>query len=120
MVRKVEEALAAWRDAQRRLDNAVDGDRDALQTEVERLRTLFHQLSAEHMMDRIDALHEAEDRRQTATPSTEPFHTAARDEMHIAAEIWESARFSDEDTRSAKPREDAWAEGEIARLKADD
>ena len=43
---EIEEALAAWRDAQRRLDNAMDGYREALETEVERERTRLHQLSA--------------------------------------------------------------------------
>ena len=98
MPREIEEALAAWRDAQRRLDNALDGDREALESEVERERTRFHRLSAEHMMEQIDALHDAETRRRAATPSTASFHEAARDEKAIAAEIWDQARLSDEET----------------------
>lgn len=116
----IEEALAAWRDAQRRLDNAVGGDREPLQAEVERPRTLFHQLSADHMMGRINALQEAENRRIAATPSTPPFRQAARDEKAIAAEIWDAARMSDEDTPRKHPQEDTWAELEIVRLKAID
>lgn len=52
----------------------------------------------------------AEGRRSQATPSTPPFHEAARDTQEIAAEIWEAARSSDEDTpqtdlnRRATPR----------------
>ena len=46
----------------------------------------------------IAKLHEAEGRRAMATPSTLPFHVAARDTQYIAAEIWEAARSSDEDT----------------------
>ena len=53
---EIEDALAAWRDAARRLDNAVDGDLEALSAEVERHRDHFHRLSARHMMDRIDPL----------------------------------------------------------------
>jgi hypothetical protein len=98
MVRKeIEDALAAWREAERRLINATDGDRETLEAEVERHRSQFQRLSAEHMMERLDALHEAESRRSSAVPSTPPFHEAARDEKTIAAEIWETARASDED-----------------------
>ena len=104
---EIEDALAAWRDAARRLDNAVDGDREALSAEVERHRDHFHRLSARHMMDRIDALHDAEARRMAAVPSTDPFHEAARDEKAIAAEIWESARMSDEETPATPVDEDA-------------
>jgi len=78
MRNEIEEALAAWREAARRVDSAVDGDRDALSAEVERHRENFHRLSASHVMERIDALHEAEARRAAAVPSTDPFHEAAR------------------------------------------
>lgn len=93
----IEAALAAWRAAERRLTHA-DGDRDAIQADVERHRNEFQRLSAEHMLDRMDALKEAEGRRSTSTPSTGPFHRAAQDEKAIADEIWESARQSDSDT----------------------
>jgi hypothetical protein len=77
---------------------ATDGDRDAIQAEVERHRSDFQRLSADHMMERLDALKDAEDRRRNATPSTPPFHQAARDELEIASDIWEGARQSDRDT----------------------
>jgi hypothetical protein len=95
---EIEDALAAWRDAERRLGNAVDGDREALQAEVERHRDTFQRLSVAYMEERIDALHEAEARRRSAAPSTDPFHEAARDEKEIAADIFETARVSDEQT----------------------
>ena len=94
----IETSLAAWRDAERRLTNAVDGDREAAAREVERHRAEFQQLSTDHMVDRIDRLKEAESRRSHATPSTVPFHEAARETQEIASEIWEAARESDEDT----------------------
>ena len=94
----IETSLAAWRDAERRLANAVDGDREVITREVERHRTEFKQLSADHMVERIGSLQEAESRRSHATPSTLPFHEAARDTQEIASEIWEAARESDEDT----------------------
>ena len=94
----IETSLAAWRDAERRLTKAVDGDREAIVREVERHRTEFQQLSADHMVDRLDKLREAESRRSHATPSTVPFHEAARETQEIASEIWEAARESDEDT----------------------
>src|SRR5690242_12897441 len=94
---EIEAALAAWRDAERRFV-AADGDRDAIQAEVERHRARFQRLSGEHMADRMDALKEAEVRRSSATPSTAPYHRAARDEQSIADEIWENARQSDADT----------------------
>ncbi len=94
----IEATLAAWRDAERRLGRAVDGEAEALTTEVKFHRDVFQVLSAEHMVESMDQLHEAEGRRSHATPSTPPFHKAARDTQEIAAEIWEAARSSDEDT----------------------
>jgi hypothetical protein len=94
----IEAALDAWRDAERRLAKAVDGQAAALAREVASHRAEFQRLSTEHMIHWMDKLREAEGRRSHATPSTLPFHEAARDTEEIAAEIWESARRSDEDT----------------------
>jgi len=94
----IEAALDAWRDADRRLAKAVDGEADGLAREVALHRNEFQRLSAEHMVQWMDKLREAEGRRSHATPSTLPFHQAARDTQEIAAEIWEAARSSDEDT----------------------
>lgn len=94
----IERSLVAWRDAQQRLATAVEGDREATALEVEHHRTEYQRLSADHMIDRIGKLQEAESRRSHATPSTVPFHEAARDTQEIASEIWEAARKSDEDT----------------------
>ena len=94
----IEAALASWRAAERALAAATDGDTDILQAEVVRCRDDFQRLSAEHMIEWMAKLHEAEHRRSQATPSTLPFHVAARDTQEIAAEIWEAARSSDEDT----------------------
>lgn len=76
--------------------------RHRLDLEVERARDSFQRLAAEYMMERIDALHEAEGRRKQSVPSTPDFHQAARDEMATAAEIWDSARISDEETPKAQ------------------
>ena len=95
---EIEAALAAWREAERRQSQAVDGDRERLTAEVERHRADFQRLSADHMLERIEKLKEAEERRAHATPSTPPFHEAARDAEAIAMEIWATARESDEDT----------------------
>jgi len=94
----IESALQAWRNAERRLEQAVDGNAEALVGEVKIHRDEFQRLAAEHMVEWMAKLHEAEDRRAHATPSTPSFHEAARDTQEIAAEIWESARSSDEDT----------------------
>ncbi|MDQ6794313.1 MAG: hypothetical protein M3067_05775 [Chloroflexota bacterium] len=94
----IEAALAAWRAAERRLAEAVDGEAERLASEVKIHRDQFQALSADHMIESIDRLREAERRRSFATPSTPRFHEAARDEQEIASEIWEAARKSDEDT----------------------
>ena len=94
----IEAALSAWRTAERSLAAAYDGEADALRDEVDRHRDEFQRLSAQHMVEWIGKLHEAEERRAHATPSTLPFHVAARDTQEIASEIWEAARSSDEDT----------------------
>jgi hypothetical protein len=94
----VEAALAEWRAAERLRAGAVDGDRAALTREVKKHRDDFQRLSAAHMVEWIEKLQEAENRRAEATPSTPPFHEAARDAEAIAAEIWDTVRSSDEDT----------------------
>jgi hypothetical protein len=94
----VEAALGAWRNAERRLALAVDGDTDELTREVQIHRDTYQRLSAANMNEWMVKLDEAESRRANATPSTLPFHEAARDTQEIASEIWEAARSSDEDT----------------------
>jgi hypothetical protein len=94
----IEAALAAWRAAERREAAATDGEREALTREVDTHRTAFQRLSADHMVEWIAKLQSAESRRARATPSTPPFHEAARETEEIAAEIWEAARVSDEET----------------------
>ena len=94
----IEGALAAWRAAEKRLAQATDGEADTLRDEVERHRDEFQVQSADEMIESIGKLHEAEHRRANATPSTLPFHLAARDTQEIASDIWEAARSSDEDT----------------------
>jgi hypothetical protein len=95
---EVEAALDEWRAAQRRLEHSTNGDRDALEAAVNAARDKFQQLSADHMLERIDALQDAEERRQRATASTPDYHQAAREETEIAADIWESAARNDQDT----------------------
>jgi hypothetical protein len=94
----IEAALSAWRTAERKHATADDGERDSLNRDVERYRSEFQRLSADHMVEWIAKLQEAESRRSHATPSTPSFHEAARDTEEIASEIWEAARRSDEDT----------------------
>ena len=99
--RSVEAALAAWRDAERRLSRAIDGGTKGLNREVKVHRDEYQRLSAANMNEWMARLDEAEGRRANATPSTVPFHEAARDTQEIAAQIWEAARSSDEDTPNA-------------------
>ena len=94
----IEAALASWRDAERRQARAVDGDRVRITMELVTYRAEFQRLSADHMVEWIGKLKEAEHRRAHSTPSTPPFHEPARDAQAIAAEIWETARESDQDT----------------------
>ncbi len=98
MREEIEESLALWRDAERRRDGATDGHRAELDAEIAEHRERFQKLTSEYMIERIDALKEAEARRSAAKPSSEPFHRAARDEVVIASEIWDSARVMDSDT----------------------
>ena len=93
----IEAALTAWRAAERLEFLAVDGDRQARTREVEIHRTEFQRLSADHIVEWIAKLQEAESRRAHASPSTPQFHEAARETEEIAAEIWEAARVSDEE-----------------------
>jgi len=71
-LREIEAALAAWRDADRRLTEADGRATDELAREVEQLRENFQRLSANHMAEQIDALRDAERQRATSTPSTAP------------------------------------------------
>jgi hypothetical protein len=98
MRQEIEEALALWREAERRRDSATDGHRAELDAEIAQHRERFQHLTSRYMIERIDALKEAEGRRASAVPSTDPFHEAAREEKAIAEEIWDAARVSDEET----------------------
>lgn len=92
----VETALAAWRDAERRLATASDGEVGSLRAEVAAHKGEFLRLSGDQMLDQIDRLRGAERRRVDTVPSTDAYHAAARDETSIAAEIWNDAQFNDE------------------------
>ena len=94
----IEAALAAWREAERLLAEAPEGREDGLKAQVDLRREQFQELSAAHMAEQIDRLKAAEQRRSASVPSTQPFHDAAREEKALAAEIWDEARLSDEET----------------------
>lgn len=49
----IEAALAAWREAERRLLEAVDVDRARLTAELERHRDEYHRLTAEQTVEPI-------------------------------------------------------------------
>lgn len=56
----IEAALAAGRDAERRLEGAVDGQREGIAREVEHHRTEFQPLSAEQLSARIGTIREGD------------------------------------------------------------
>src|SRR4051794_29546877 len=99
MREEIEEELALWREAVQRR-HAADGDAADVDAEIERHQAAFQRLTTEYMIDRIDALKQAEARRANAVPSTPEFHAAARDEARISGEIWDSARVIDNDVPS--------------------
>ena len=92
----LQEALREWRAAEREL--VASGDGPAREANVARLRDEYQRLYTEGMVENIDRLHEADQRRSRATPSTPDFHAATRDTEDIAADIWEQARRGDRDT----------------------
>jgi hypothetical protein len=94
----IEAELAAWREADRVLDAADGNATDEMRDAVEQHRAEFQRLTSEHMIESIDRLKDAEQRRSGSTPSTPAFHKAAREEQEIAREIWDVGRTSDEDT----------------------
>jgi cation transport regulator ChaB len=93
----LQEALRLWRAAEREHIESGDG-REDLEANVRRLRDEYQRLYTEGMAANIDRLHEADDRRSRATPSTLDFHAATRDTEEIAADIWEQARRGDRDS----------------------
>ena len=94
----IQDALYAWRKAERELAEEPDGRRRELEEAVVRHRTEYHNLYTEHMMDNLGRLHEAEARRAKSIPSTPAFHDATRDTQEVAADIWHEARRGDLDT----------------------
>lgn len=98
----VEAALRAWREAERDLADARDGQRADLEARVVECRSEYQRLSNEHMLDNMERLKNADDRRASATPSSEAYHDATRDTEKIAGDIWEEARRMDRDAREAK------------------
>ena len=107
---EIEDALAAWRDAERRRDEAVDSTRDELEAEVVQTRGAYQKVAADHMAEQLDRLKATEDERARAQPSTPPYHEAAKEEAEIAAEIWSDAR--DIDAGRAPGRRKPGPEGE--------
>lgn len=101
----IQDALYAWRKAERELFGSTDGHREELQAAIELHRGEYHRLYTEQMLESLDRLHEAEGRRAASTPSTPDFHQATRDTQEIAADIWHEARRGDLDTpqRGGKP-----------------
>lgn len=87
----LQEALRAWRAAERELE-ACGGDDEAQVAEVALLRDAYQHLYSETMNENLDRLHDADERRARATPSTPDFHNATRDTETVAADIWEQAR----------------------------
>ena len=101
----IQDALYAWRQAERELSEETDGRRGELEAAIVRHRTEYQRLYTEGMLEYLNLLHDAEDRRASATPSTPAFHEATRDTQEIAADIWHEARRGDLDTpqRGDKP-----------------
>jgi hypothetical protein len=91
------EALRLWRSAERQLFESGDG-RHGLEANVAKLRDSYQRIYTEGMVDNMERLHDADDRRARATPSTVEFHAATRDTEEIAADIWEQARRGDRDS----------------------
>lgn len=89
-------ALRAWREAERELVESGDGRPD-LEATVARLRDAYQRLYTDDMTDNIARLHEADERRAMAVPSTPAFHAATRDTKEIAADIWDQALHGDRD-----------------------
>ena len=94
----IQDALYLWRKAERDLAEETDGRRAELAADVVRHRTEYQRLYTLSMLENLDLLHKAEDRRASAIPSTPDFHEATRDTQHIAADIWHEARRGDLDT----------------------
>ena len=92
----LQEALRAWRTAERELQASGDGpEREA---NVDRLRNEYQRIYTANMTDNLSRLHDADARRASATPSTPDFHIATQDTEQAAADIWEQARRGDRDT----------------------
>jgi hypothetical protein len=92
----LQEALRAWRTAER--DLQASGDGPVREANVARLRDEYQRIYTANMTDNLTRLHEAEDRRANSTPSTPDFHNATQDTEVAAADIWEQARRGDRDT----------------------
>ena len=91
------EALRLWRSAERELFESGDGHH-GLESNVAKLRDAYQRIYTEGMVDNIERLHDADDRRARATPSTAEFDAATRDTEEIAADIWEQGRRGDRDS----------------------
>jgi hypothetical protein len=95
------EALRVWRAAERELVASGDGNVD-LEAKVFRLRDAYQHLYTEHMVENLDRLRDADDRRSASTPSTPDFHRATQDTEDAAADIWEQARRGDRDSPNGR------------------
>ena len=97
------EALRTWRVAERELRESTDGRHAQLEADVARYRRTYQEIYSAAMIDNLARLHDADDRRARATPSTRDFHAATQDTQEIAADIWEQARRGDRDSPPTLP-----------------
>jgi hypothetical protein len=98
---EIEQALAAWRDAEKRRADADGHYTPEMDREIEETRRVYQRVAADHMAERLDALRDAESRRASATPSTDDYHDAAGEERAIAAEAGDDVKHLDNDTPGA-------------------
>jgi hypothetical protein len=98
-IKDIEAALAAWRAAERRVEEADGNLTPGMIQELADARATYQEIASAHMAERIDALHAAESRRSAADPSSDLFHQAVAEEKAIANEIWSEADQIDRDAR---------------------
>ena len=65
----IEAALAAWRAAERRVEEANGNLTPAMLQELAETKQRYQELASAHMTEQVDGLHEAGQRRAGAVPS---------------------------------------------------
>jgi hypothetical protein len=100
-MKRIEAALDAWRAAERRVEEANGNRTPAMLQELAEAKQQYQELASAHVTEQLDALHDSEQRRGGAVPSSRSLREATVSEEAHAKEGSAAADDMERDARRA-------------------